>query len=432
MKAIVYQKSIPRYAVMKLAGPKRSARWATASHSPICPVRLRDIERPPLPSDEWIRVAPILTGVCGSDLSVVCAKGSPYFSPLTSTPFVLGHEIVGRVSELGERARQVEQDDGLEPLNVGDRIVIEPALGCRVRGIAPVCQACAAGAHALCRNVTRGAISAGIQTGYCRDTGGGWSSELVAHRTQLYKVPEDISDTAAVLAEPLACVLHGVLRARLREGQTALVMGCGAIGLLTIAAIRARGFTGRIAAVAKYTHQADHARRLGANVILSPPSGAIKETYAHWAEDLGAELHYPEIGKPTVLGGVDVVLECIGSSQSIDDAVRFTTSGGAVVLIGMPGVPSNVDWTGIWYKELSLYAAYAYGLEDRNGDRNAASEAQRLHTCEMALQMLQTTGPDLEPLVGAPFALEDYRIALRNALFTGRSKTIKTVFRISE
>ncbi len=437
MKAIVYQKSIARYAAMKIIGPRRSAKWATSSFGPLCPVSMCEIDAPSLPSGEWLRVKPILTGICGSDLSVVCAKGSPYFSPLTSTPFVLGHEIVGTISELGSDVSRIENEDSLTAVKVGDRVIIEPALGCRVRGISPPCAACKSGAHALCRNITRGDIAAGIQTGYCRDTGGGWSSEFVAHRTQVYTVPDSVTDEAAVLAEPFTCALHGVLRAKLKPNDTALVMGCGSIGLLTIAAIRALGFKGRIVAVAKYQHQIDHARRLGANDTLCPHSGNIKESYAAWAKSLDAELHFPELGKPTVLGGVDVVFECIGSSQSIDDSIRFTTGGGAVVLIGMPGIPSNIDWTAIWYKELSLHAAYAYGLEQHGSEKhgtkqNGSGDEKPQHTCEMALSILETSGAQLAPLVSNPFELSDYKNALRSALFTAQSKNIKTVFRISQ
>ena len=90
-------------------------------------------------------------------------KGSPYFSPFTSTPFVLGHEIVGDIAEIG---------DAVDGFPVGTRVVIEPALSCKVRGISPECPQCRNTHFANCENITKGNISAGIQTGYCRDTGG--------------------------------------------------------------------------------------------------------------------------------------------------------------------------------------------------------------------------------------------------------------------
>ena len=247
MRALQYRRSIPRYALLKLLGPH----FRSLYHSGLAPVCLRHIEDPYLPNDHWVRIAPRLTGVCGSDLSTLCAKGSPYLAPITSMPFVMGHEVVGNVIEVGGAVRDLSE---------GDRVVLHPALGCKARGIDPKCDACASGRDALCRNVCRGDIAKGIQTGFCRDTGGGFGDNLVAHVSQLYRVPDDVDDRAAVLIEPFACALHGALRVKLAEQDTALVLGCGSIGLLTIAALRAIGCAARIVAVAKYDHQREHAR----------------------------------------------------------------------------------------------------------------------------------------------------------------------------
>lgn len=429
MRAVVFQKSIPRYAVMKLSGPKRAARWATGSVRALHTAKLVDIPQQPLPGDQWLRIKPTLAGVCGSDLSVICSKGSPYFSPLTSSPFVFGHEVVGTVTEIGAGVSAFEDRESLEILSAGDRVILEPALGCVVRGIEPLCDACVRGQNGLCANVTRGCISAGIQTGYCRDTGGAWSDSFVAHRSQIHGVPDSVSDEAAVLTEPLACVVHGVLRAMPHDDDTVLVVGCGSIGLLTIAALRSLESKARIVAVAKHKHQRDHATRLGADLILSPISKKdAKSGYATWAKELGAELHYPEIGKPTVIGGANVSYDCIGSSQSIDDTVRFTTGGGSMVLVGMPGIPSNIDWTGIWFKELTIKAAYAYGLETTND--TPVSQAGTMHSCTLALQMLTQCGEQLSPLLSEPYPLEQFREGVRSALFTSQSGHVKTVFRI--
>lgn len=409
MTVIQYRKSVPRYLALKAVGP----RWRSLYTSGVSPVRLRDLPPTPLPTDEWVRVRPRLAGVCGSDLATICCKGSPYLAPLTSMPFVLGHEVVGVVSELGPRAAGV---------SVGDRVVLQPALGCAVRGIDPPCDACARGDFALCRNVTRGAISAGIQTGYCRDTGGAWSDEFVAHPSQLYVVPADMPDEVAVLTEPFACALHGVLRALPADDETALVIGGGTIGLLTIAAIRALGSKSRIIAVARHSHQVAHAKRLGADSVFRPGSNLL-ERFHTLADALSAEVHRPEIGKPTVIGGADAVFDCVASSESIDEAVRFTRAGGSAVLVGMPAIPKNVDWTSIWYKELNVRAAYAYGTEQRAG--------RRVTTFALALELLAQIGTELRPLLGQPFALSEYREAVRAALNTRESRSVKTVFRVA-
>jgi len=329
-------------------------------------------------------------------------------------PFVMGHELVGHITEVG---REVAS------LHVGQRVVIHPALGCKARGINPPCDLCREHRDALCRNVTRGDISKGIQIGFCRDTGGGFSQRLVAHQSQVYLVPEEIDDRAAVLIEPFACALHGALRVSLREKDTALVIGCGSIGLLTIAALRATGCRARIVAAAKYDHQRRHAQALGADVLLDA-GGPVLRRFAGWAEVLDAEVLDPELGKPIVLGGADATFDCVASSQSIDDGLRFTKSSGAFVLVGMPGIPRGVDWTAMWFKELTVHAAYAYGPE-----RCADGEKE---TFLMAIDLMRKWGSRLAALVGPPHDLSDYRAAFASALNTGRSGVVKTVFAIDK
>ena len=102
-------------------------------------------------------------------------SASPYLASLTSSPFVPGHEVVGEVRTGPGRVR---------------RVVVEPAL------------------EAAARADERTHLSAGLQIGYCRDTGGGWSEGLVAPTAQLHTVPDGLSDEDAVLVEPLACSLH--------------------------------------------------------------------------------------------------------------------------------------------------------------------------------------------------------------------------------
>ena len=410
MKALEYRRSIPRYMLLKLLGPRFRGLYTSAA----APLSLRDVPEPILPNDHWVRISPSLTGICGSDLATLCSKGSPYLAPVTSLPFVMGHELVGRISEVG---------NAVKGLTVGDRVVLHPALGCKVRGIDPPCDACARGSDALCRNVTRGDISSGIQTGYCRDTGGGFSSSLVAHESQVFRVPPEMSDTVAVLIEPFSCALHGALKVSLTEDDTALVLGCGVIGLLTIAALRASGCKARIVAAAKHAHQQEQALKLGADELLET-RGSTMSRYGSWGKVLDAEILEPELGKPTVIGGANATFDCVASSQSIDDALRFTGSAGTFVLVGMPGIPSGVDWTPLWFKELTIRAAYAYGPE-------RCADGKR-ETFEIAIELAQQWAPKLEPLVGNPYSLKDYRSAFAAALNTRKSGAFKTVFGITD
>lgn len=398
LRSLVYRKSIPRYLLMR-AGAKRVKNLETSRYAPL---QLEKAEEPGPPAPEWVRVKPLLSGICGSDLGTLSSENSPYFSPITSPPFVLGHEVVGVV---------VEDNSGFE---AGERVVLEPALGCEVRGIETLCPYCAAGRYALCLNVTHGDVAPGIQTGFCRDTGGGWSEgTLVAHPSQLHRVPDALPDEAAVAVEPLACAVHAALKADPNPEDTALVIGAGSVGLFTVAALRGLTKVGRIICVAKHARQREEALRLGADEVVHP-----KETYTVLPGVLGTEVHEPELGKPVVMGGAEKVFECVGSSSTIEDAVRLTKPGGEVSLVGMPGTKSNLDLTALWYKEVSLSGTYAYGVEDYKGGL--------IKSFDLAMRLAAEIG--LEKLVGPHFRLEDYREAISTARNAGREGNVKVVF----
>ena len=403
MQAIQYIKSVPRYLMVRLLGK----RWNWLYTSGASCIRLAEIEEPRLPTQDWVKIKTRLSGICGSDLATITAKGSPYFSPFTSCPFVLGHEVVGEIAETGER---------VEAYTAGDRVVIEPVLSCEIRGIEPGCHQCRQGHFANCENITEGNVSAGIQTGYCRDTGGGWSPYLLAHKNQIHRVPEGLSDEIAVLLEPFACALHGVLKANLKDTDEVLIIGAGTVGLLTVAAIRAIGKSNRILIVAKYSHQRHLAHELGADEILS----SDKSLYTNFCRLTGAESYQPELGKPVLLGGVDVTFDCVASATTIDDALRFTRAQGRVMLVGMPAIPKNIDWTSVWYKELQVSGAYTYGIESYAGER--------IRTFTLGIRLLEQMGDKLLPLIGEQFSLKEYRQAIQAAMSTGRSGAVKTVF----
>jgi threonine dehydrogenase-like Zn-dependent dehydrogenase len=398
LQALVYRKSIPRYLLMR-AGSRRIKSLETSRFSPL---QLEDTPDPVLPTPHWVRVKPLLSGICGSDLGTLSSENSPYFSPITSPPFVMGHEVVGEVTEDNSAFR------------AGERVVLEPALGCTVRGIDPPCALCASGRHALCLNVARGDISPGIQTGFCRDTGGGWSQgTLVAHPSQLHRVPYTVSNEAAVAIEPLACAVHAALGAAPAPGDTTLVIGAGSVGLLTVAVLRHLTHAGRIICVAKHERQRNEAIRLGATEVVHP-----KETYTKLPEMLGTASYKPELGKPVVMGGAGKVFECVGASGTMEDALRLARPGGEVKLVGMPGAKSTLDLTALWYKEVRLAGSYAYSIENYQGEKTSC------------FQLALSIAPEirLETLVGQHFRLEDYREAIAAARSAGRGGQVKVVF----
>ena len=144
MKALEFERNVPRYAAAMVAG-----RAVPGGGARVGPLRLRDLDPPDLPGPDWVRIRPRLAGICGSDLSTIDGTSSRYFEPIVSFPFVPGHEVV---------ADRVGTDGT-------DRVVLEPVLGCVARNISPPCAACARGDLGNCERIAFGDLEPGLQTG---------------------------------------------------------------------------------------------------------------------------------------------------------------------------------------------------------------------------------------------------------------------------
>jgi threonine dehydrogenase-like Zn-dependent dehydrogenase len=288
--------------------------------------------------------------------------------------------------------------------------VLDPVLSCAARGLS-LCPSCAEGATGRCDRVTVGHVSPGLQTGYCADTGGGWSGMLAAHRSQLHPVPDRIPDERAVLVEPLACAIHASLRGRPQPGQAVLVVGAGTVGVLTLLALREFTEAGRIVVVAKHPRQRELARRFGATEVVAP-----REALSALRRGSRAFRLKPERGPAYLLGGVDVAFDCVGSGESLDLAMRTTRAGGRVVLAGLPVAGS--DLTPVWFRELEVVGAYASGTEQVNGDRR--------RTFDLAIELAAEV--DLDGVVGATYPLGRWREAIDHAMAAGRLGTAKVAF----
>jgi len=357
-----------------------------------------EVERPGVPGPDWVRVRPRLAGICGSDLATLDARSSRYFEHLVSFPFVPGHEIVGDV-----------EGGSLD----GKRVVIEPVLGCEARSIDPPCASCAVGRKGSCERIAFGHLRPGLQTGYCRDTGGGWSTGLVAHASQLHEVPDELSDEAAVMVEPAACAVHAACAANIVGGERIVVLGAGTLGLCVIAAMRALCLPGTLAVVAKHPEQRRLARDLGADHVVAP--GELKRAARRMSGSLALESHNGEIER--LAGGIDLVVDCVGSADSLEQCLDVVRPRGKIVLVGMPGVV-RVDLAPLWQREIELRGAYAYGVEDRpEGARS---------TFELAMELVRDAG--LDRLVSAHYQLEQYEEAVAHAAAAGRRGAVKIVF----
>jgi threonine dehydrogenase-like Zn-dependent dehydrogenase len=271
-------------------------------------------------------------------------------------------------------------------------------LHCAVRGIDPVCAWCAAGQTNRCERIAFGHLAPGLQSGFCEDTGGGWSTYMVAHDAQLHRVPDDMSDEDAVMVEPTACAVHAAA-AHPGVGVT-VVLGAGTIGLCTIAALRhVADPQGPLIAVAKHPEQRRLARSLGADVVSAPDELAGVVRRQTGAMQIGRQL----------TAGADHVFDCVGTSDSIAESLRVVAPGGTIHLVGMPATVS-VDLTGLWHREVSITGRYAYTHAE----------------FERAFDVVRDAG--LGRLVSHTYALEDFTTALQHAAEAGRRGAVKIAF----
>lgn len=398
MKALRFERKPARYAAAMAAGAV-----VPGSGAKVGPLRLKDVDPPDLPGPDWVVLKPRLAGICGSDLSTIDGKSSRYFEAIVSFPFVPGHEVV---ADLIDPAADATVPDG------SHRVVLEPVLGCVARNITPVCAACARGDLGNCERIAFGDLEPGLQTGFCCDTGGGWSTSMIAHRSQLHPVPEGMSDEAAVMVEPTACAVHGALAAGVREGDTVVILGSGTLGLLTLAAVRRYTDPATVVAVAKHPVQRDLARALGADHVIEP------DEVRRAVRRLTGTLALGDGDITRLTGGADVVIDCVGSEASLAESLDIVRPKGRITMVGMPG-QVKVDLTGLWQREITLAGAYAYGTE-------VLASGERRRTFDLAFELVAAA--DLGRLVSATYPLARFEDAIAHAAGAGGRGGVKICF----
>lgn len=384
MKALEFDRAEARYAAAAV-----TSRFRPGSGARTGPLDLVETDPPDLPGPGWHRVTTRLSGICGSDLATVDGRSARYFEPWVSFPFIPGHEVMGELED-------------------GTRVAVETVLGHACRGFEPPFEGAAPGDGDDYRHLVSGSLEPGIQTGYCASTGGGWSTEFVAHESQLHPVSDDLSDEAAVVIEPTAVGVHTALKANVRPGQTVAVQGSGTMGLVAIAALRRYTEAGTIIAGAKYPQQRELAADLGADIVTEPDElvRAVRRVTGSFM--IGDDLS----------GGADVVIDAVGSAASVDAAIGMARPRGRVVLVGMPGRVS-VDLTALWHRETELVGSYTYGTEQ-------LADGTTARTFALAADLVASA--DLGRLVSATYPLESYVDAIAHAANAGRRGAIKVCF----
>jgi L-iditol 2-dehydrogenase len=254
-------------------------------------LEVTDLPRPEAGLGE-VLVQVAACGICGSDV-----HGYDGSSGRRIPPLVMGHEAAGVIAEVGE---------GVSRFIVGDRVTFDSTVYCGA------CHYCLHGEINLCDN--RQVV--GVSTPEFRRAGAFAEFVTVPERI-VYKLPEEMSFADAAMLEAVAVAVHAVAVTDLRGGETALVIGAGMIGLLTLQAARAAGCSRVVVA------DVDRTR-----LKLATEAGADEVILASGA-DMVRDVHALTDGR-----GVDVVLEAVGRDETVTAAVDAVRKGGTVTLIG--------------------------------------------------------------------------------------------------
>jgi threonine dehydrogenase-like Zn-dependent dehydrogenase len=382
---------------------------------PDFPASLVDLPEPELPGTAWARVEVASAGICGSDLHLFAHNTgpSPTLFAMGSFPFVLGHEIVGRVVEAGAEC----------PQPVGTRVAVDPCIPCAARGIDPPCATCRRGWTSSCLNLDSRIVSSGRTLGFTQDLGGGWCDQVLAHISMLHPLPDSVPDRGGSLHEPVSIACHGLLRAPPADGEPVLVVGAGIIGLATLAALKGLFPSSPVTVLARHAHQAEAAAVCGADHVVRHDARS-----AHF-EELAGLVGARVVGRKAdvmLMGGFPYVVEAVGAPQSVTEALRAVAHRGTVLLLGTAGV-SEVDLTPIWYKEAALVGSIDHTVD--SGAAPGLAGGPDRHSLDRALDVLAAGLLPYDAVVTHEFGLEHYREAVETAVDRGASGAIKVVFR---
>jgi 2-desacetyl-2-hydroxyethyl bacteriochlorophyllide A dehydrogenase len=254
-------------------------------------------------------------GVCGSDLHLI---GDGWGRPGT----VYGHEYSGTVTAVGE---------GVTGWAVGDEVVGGPAPRCGR------CRRCREGQPSQCE-VVRRAVTDGHDGAFAR--------YVLLEARALVRVPAGLGAREAALAEPLAVALHGITRSQIGPGDSAMVLGAGPIGALTVVALAARGL-GTVTVVEPAGSRQALARALGAEVVHPDDL----PTFPLWE---------PEALAPRA---VDVVFECSGRKAAMEAGLQQLRRGGRLVLVGAGIEPPSFDANRMLLNELTVTGSFIYDAD---------------------------------------------------------------------
>ena len=326
----------------------------------------------PVPKDNEVLVKLEYVGICGSDLHYyeTGAIGDYVVEP----PFVLGHEPGGTVVEVGKNVKH---------LKAGDRVALEPGKTCGH------CEFCKTGNYNLCPDVVF----------FATPPVDGVFQEYVAHEADLcFKLPDNVSTMEGALIEPLAVGFHAAMQGGARAGQTAVVMGAGCIGLVTMMALKAMGVS-RVYVVDIMEKRLEKALELGADGVIH-------------AGQLDA---VEELRKLTNGNGSDLVVETAGTQVTTVQAIHMAKKGAVIVLVGYSkSGEMTLPMSLVLDKELTFKTVFRYR-----------------HIYPMAIDAVAAGKVNLKGIVTDIFTLDEIQKAMDHSV-NNKADIVKAVVRIGE
>ena len=401
MKAVQFSVSVPQFLALKALG---LARRKLYYEGPLATVKKVDIPEPSLPGPDWVKVKSLMCGFCASDLNLIFLNDSPTASPFTSFPCVMGHEVCAEVVETGPEA------DGV---SVGDVAAVAPGLTCVPRGIDPVCPACASGMFGACENLADNRLIPGMFIGINSRTGAGFGEYFVAHKSQIFKLPPELSHEDGALIEPMTVGMQAAYYNQPQAGEKVLVIGGGVIGSLTIQAIRALGSDCRITVSDPSPQAADLCRKSGADEVVSGG-----DLYAHTAGITGARRHKPMLGPDIMMGGFNRIYDTVGNSATLNTAMRCLAAEGVLSVVGI-GHDVKLDLTPLWLKAQTIKGVFACSYMDWQGERR--------HMFDVAIEWAKEGRVKLADMVTHKFRFEEFESMIEANLAKSKHGAVKTV-----
>lgn len=326
----------------------------------------------PKVKDNEVLVKLDYVGICGSDLHYyeTGAIGDYVVEP----PFVLGHEPGGVVVEAGKNVTH---------LKAGDRVALEPGKTCGH------CEFCKTGRYNLCPDVVF----------FATPPVDGVFQEYVAHEADLcFKLPDNVSTLEGALIEPLAVGFHAAMQGNAHAGQTAVVMGAGCIGLVSMMALKAMGVS-KVYVVDIMQKRLDKALELGADGVIN---GAEKDAVQ-------------EVMRLTENKGCDLAIETAGTQITTVQTIHMTKKGSTIVLVGYSrSGEMTLPMSLALDKELTFKTVFRYR-----------------HIYPMAIEAVASGKVNLKGIVTDIFSLEEAQKAMDYSV-NNKADVVKAVIKIAD